>query len=79
MHLHRRWTVGQDAEGLTSNVCDEDIIRHHVPESPGVSLETAQARKDQRSLSSLLERALLLVNGGVFVEHIYKLFFQVLS
>ena len=73
------WTVGKDVEGLTSNVCDEDIIRQEVPESPGVSLGTAQGRKDRRSLGRLLERALLLVSGGFFVEHIYKLFFQVLS
>ena len=33
-----------------------------------------QARKDRRSLCRLLERALLPVNGGVFVEHVYKLF-----
>ena len=31
-HLRRLWTVGKDVEALTSNVCDEDIIRHHVPE-----------------------------------------------
>ena len=68
--------MGKDVEGLTSNVRDEDIIRHHVPESPGVSLGTAQARKDRRSLTRLLERALLLVSGGVFVEHIYNLFFS---
>ena len=30
--------MGKDVEGLTSNVRDEDIIMHHVPESPGVSL-----------------------------------------
>ena len=32
------WTVGKDVEGLTSNVRDEDIITHHISESPGVSL-----------------------------------------
>ena len=29
---------GNDVEGLTSNVRDEDVITHHISESPGVSL-----------------------------------------
>ena len=61
-------------EGLTSSVCNEDIIMHHIPESPGVSLGSRLSKE-----GSILERALLLVSGGDFVEHIYKLFFQVLS
>ena len=36
------WTVGKDVEGLTYNVCDEYIIRHHVPvirKQPGEPLK----------------------------------------
>ena len=66
--------------GLTSNVCDEDIIKHHIPESPGVSLGSQPLKQGRIDcLSRLLERALLLVNGGVFVEHVCKLIFQLLS
>ena len=68
--------MGKDVDCLTSNVRNEDIIRHHVQES---AWGVAQARKDQQLLCRLLERAVLFVNGGVFVEHVYKLFFQVLS
>ena len=38
-----------------------------------------QARKDRQSLCRLLESTVLLVNGGVFVVDVYKLFFEVLS
>ena len=34
----RLWTVEKDVQGLTSNVRDSDIIRHHMSESPEVSL-----------------------------------------
>ena len=34
----RLWTVEKDVYGLTCNVRDNDIIRLHVSESPGVSL-----------------------------------------
>ena len=42
--LRRLWTVENDV----SNVCDNDIMRHHVSVSPGVSLVSCitQARKD---------------------------------
>ena len=36
--VRRLWTVEKDAQGLTCNVRDNDIIRLHVSESPGVSL-----------------------------------------
>ena len=36
--VRRLWTVEKDVLGLTSNVRDNDIIRLHVSESPGVSL-----------------------------------------
>ena len=39
------WTFGKDVEGLTSNVCDEDIIRHHVPESSGINLESHSSKE----------------------------------
>ena len=39
------WTMGKDIEGLTSNVCDEDIIRHHVPESPGINLGSRSSKE----------------------------------
>ena len=57
------WTVGKDVEGLTSIVCDEHIIMHHVLESSGINLGS-------RSWFRLLERAVLLRKVGVFVEHI---------
>ena len=44
-HLRRLWTVGKDVEGLTSNVSDEDIIRHHLPESPGINLGNRPSRE----------------------------------
>jgi len=37
--------VGEDVEGLTSNVRDEDNIMHHVPESPGVSLASRSSKE----------------------------------
>ena len=39
------WTLGKDVEGLTSNVCDEDVIRHHVPESSGINLESHSSKE----------------------------------
>ena len=36
----------------------------------------SQARKDWQSLCRLLEGAVLLLNGGGFVGHVYKLFFS---
>ena len=36
--VRRHWTVEKDVWGLTCNVRDNDIIRLHVSESPGVSL-----------------------------------------
>ena len=64
-------------EGLTSNVRDEDIITYqsHQESAWGAT----QARKDRQSLCRLLESTVLLVNGGVFVVDVYKLFFDVLS
>ena len=44
-HLHRLWTVVKDVGGLTSNVRDEDIITHHVPESPGVRLGSRSSKE----------------------------------
>ena len=44
-HLRRLWTVGKDVEGLTYNVRDEDIITHHIPESPGVSLGSRSSKE----------------------------------
>ena len=38
MLVRRLWTVENDVQGLTSSVPDNDIIRLHVSESPGVSL-----------------------------------------
>ena len=39
------WTVGKDVEGLTSNVGDEDIIRHHVPDSSGIDLGSRSSKE----------------------------------
>ena len=39
------WTVGKDVEGLTSNVRDEDIVMHHIPVSPGVSLGSRSSKE----------------------------------
>ena len=36
--VRRLWTVENDVYGLTTNVGDDDIIRLHVSESPGVGL-----------------------------------------
>ena len=36
--LRRLWTVKNDVKGLTFHVRDNDIIRLHVSQSPGVSL-----------------------------------------
>ena len=36
--VRRLWTVEKDVYGQTCNVRDNDIIRLHVSESPGVSL-----------------------------------------
>jgi len=36
--VRKLWTVQNDVEGLTCNDRDNDIIRLHVSESPGVSL-----------------------------------------
>ena len=44
-HLHRLWTVAKDVEGLTSNVWNEDIITHHVPESLRVSLASGSSKE----------------------------------
>ena len=44
-HLRRLWTVGEDVEGLTSNVHDEDIIVHNMQESPGVSLGSRSSKE----------------------------------
>ena len=44
-HLRRLWTVGKDVESLTSNVCDEDIIRHHVPGSSGIDLGSRSSKE----------------------------------
>ena len=75
-HLRRLWTVGKDVEGLTSNVRDEDIIRHHVPESSGIDLGSRSSKEGLMVMVyRVLERAVTLVNVGVFVEHMYKLFF----
>ena len=41
----RLWTVETDVYGLTCNVRDNDTIRLHVSESPGVSLGAAEARQ----------------------------------
>ena len=40
----RLWTVELDVEGLTRNVRDNDIIRFHVSESPGVSLGSCRSQ-----------------------------------
>ena len=40
----RLWTVELDVEGLTRNVRDNDIIRLHVSESPGVSLGSCRSQ-----------------------------------
>ena len=37
--MRRFWTVEKDVSGLTCSVRDNDIIKLHVSESPGVSME----------------------------------------
>ena len=53
------WTVGKDVEVLTSNVCDVDIIRHHVPESPGINMGS---RSNEEGLMVMVE---VIRKGGV--------------
>ena len=44
-HLCIVWTVGKDVESLTSRVCDEDIMRHHLPESSGINLGSLSSKE----------------------------------
>ena len=44
-HLRRLRTVGKDVEGLTSNAWNENIIMHHILESPGVSLGNRSSKE----------------------------------
>ena len=39
------WTVGKDVDGLTFNVCEEDIIRYHVPESSANNLGSRSSKE----------------------------------
>ena len=61
-HLLRLWTVGIDVEGLTSDVCDEDIIRHHVSESSGIDLGSRSIKE------GLMVMVLVIRKGGVICE-----------
>ena len=70
------WTVGKDVEGLTSNVRNEESSGTTYQSHQESAWGAAQARKDRRSLCRLLEGAVLLLNGGGFVGHVYKLFFS---
>ena len=40
------WTVGKDVDGLTSNVCNEEIIRYHVPESSAINLGSRSSKEE---------------------------------
>ena len=39
------WTVGKDVDGLTFNVCEEDIIRYHIPESSANNLGSRSSKE----------------------------------
>ena len=48
--------MGKDVEDLTSNVRDEDIIMHHIPESPGVSLGSHSSKEGSTVIVQIIRK-----------------------
>ena len=48
--------MGKDVEGLTPNVRDEDIITHHVAESPGVSLASRSSEEGSAVIVEVIRK-----------------------